>query len=224
MGADPAHAADDRRQVIRLWLMRSRDMFELPQPDLFSEYRNFLTGVDFCLSELRGRVSFRPVRLEIYLPSAEIHDDAAEQLGANLRRYCANRIRYNRRESRAQRFEGVSALRVGVPICLLGLVLTIAASAIKPASGIAHILSDQLGWVLIWIGLWFPLDQMLFYPLAYGRESRALRLLGNADVTVSPHPPSGGPEDDAAGTVHLDSRRGDPLLERDPWRRNRPSH
>jgi hypothetical protein len=71
MGADPANAENDRHQVIKLWLMRPRDMFELPQPDLFSEYRNFLTGVDFCLSELRGRVSFRPVRLEIYLPQAE---------------------------------------------------------------------------------------------------------------------------------------------------------
>jgi hypothetical protein len=30
-------------------------MFELAQTDFFSEYRNFLTGVDFCLSEMRGR-------------------------------------------------------------------------------------------------------------------------------------------------------------------------
>ncbi len=55
-------------QVIRLRLMRAREMFELSQTDLFSEYRNFLTGIDFCLSELRGRRSARPVRLEILLP------------------------------------------------------------------------------------------------------------------------------------------------------------
>jgi len=217
MEADAASAAAGRHQVIELWLMRARDMFELPQPDLFSEYRNFLTGVDFCLSELRGRASSRPVRLQIYLPAAEIDDGMAGLLAINLRRYCANRIRYNRRESRAQRFEGVSALRVGVPICAVGLALTISSSAIKPTSGIAHILSDQLGWVLIWIGLWFPLDQMLFYPLAYGRESRALRLLGNADVTVSAHPAGGPP--DATGAAHLGSHRDE--LERDPWRRSR---
>jgi len=35
----------------------------MPSTDLFSEYRNFLTGVEICLSELRSRRSGRPVRL-----------------------------------------------------------------------------------------------------------------------------------------------------------------
>ena len=64
-----------QEQVIKLRLMRANEMFELSQTDLFSEYRNFLTGVDFCLSELRGRRSFRPVRLEVQLPPEEIDDD-----------------------------------------------------------------------------------------------------------------------------------------------------
>ena len=38
-------------QVIELRLMQASDMFERPHADLFSEYRNFLTGVDFCISE-----------------------------------------------------------------------------------------------------------------------------------------------------------------------------
>ena len=65
-------AGESGFQVIRLRLMRAREMFELSPTDLFSEYRNFLTGVDFCLSELRGRRSARPVRLEILLPPEEI--------------------------------------------------------------------------------------------------------------------------------------------------------
>ena len=48
--------------------MHAEDMFELTQTDLFSEYRNFLTGIDFCIGELRARRSRRPVRLEIHLP------------------------------------------------------------------------------------------------------------------------------------------------------------
>ena len=54
-------SADRRKcQVIELRLMQASDMFEMPHADLFSEYRNFLTGVDFCISELRGRPSRRP--------------------------------------------------------------------------------------------------------------------------------------------------------------------
>jgi hypothetical protein len=186
LGHSPARR---KFQVIELRLMRAHDMFEMPQTDLFSEYRNFLTGVDFCLSELRGRRSWRPVRLEIRLPPEEIGDGVGERLTGTLRRYCHHRIRYNRRESQAQRVGGVSALRIGVPVSALGLVLTAVATTIRPSGGAANLVTDHLGWVLAWIGLWFPLDQFLFYPLAYGRESRALRLLCDAVVVVKPHRP-----------------------------------
>jgi len=176
-------------------------MFELPQTDLFSEYRNFLTGVDFCLSELRGRrPAVRAVRLEIHLPPEEIDDHVAEKLRRTLRRYCEHRIRYNRSEASAQRLSGVSALRIGAPTCALGLALTIASSTMWPSPDTVQVLAEQLGWVLVWIGLWFPLDQLIFYPLAYTRETRLLRHLADAEIVVSPHefPPAS-----AAGRLHL---------------------
>jgi hypothetical protein len=182
------------RQVIELRLVQARDMFEMPSTDLFSEYRNFLTGVDFCLSELRSRRSRRPVRLEIRMPSEEIDDGVAERLARTLRRYCNHRIRYNRQESQAQRVGAVSAFRIGIPISALGLALAAAATKIRPPGGAANLVADHLGWVLAWIGLWFPLDQFLFNPLAYGRETRVLLLLASAEVEVSPHEPvAGGP-------------------------------
>jgi hypothetical protein len=182
-------------QVVELRLMRVHDMFEMPQTDLFSEYRNFLTGVDLCLSELRSRRSRRPVRLEVHLPPEEIDDGVPERLSRTLRRYCAHRVRYNQRETRAQRTGGISALRIGLPVSAVGLVLTAVASTMRPATGAANLVTDHLGWVLAWIGLWFPLDQFLFYPLAYGRESRVLRLLSDASVVVIPHRPGATPQE-----------------------------
>jgi len=70
----------DERQVIEVRLERPHDMFEMPQTDLFSEYRNFLTGVELCLSELRGRSDRRPVRLEIELPASEIDGELHERM------------------------------------------------------------------------------------------------------------------------------------------------
>ena len=177
------------RQIIELRLMRAHEMFEMPQTDLFSEYRNFLTGVDFCISELRARRSWRPVRLEIHLPPEQIDQGVTERVARTLRRYCEHRMRYNRREMRAQRIGGLSALRIGVPVSALGLVLTAVATTIRPTGGVAQVITDHLGWVLAWIGLWFPLDQFLFSPLAYGRDSRVLHLLHDAEVVVSPSRP-----------------------------------
>lgn len=178
----------DEHQVIELRLVRAHDMFEMPQTDLFSEYRNFLTGIDFCISELRGRVSRRPVRLEISLPVSEIDDGLPARMERTLRRYCDHRMRYNRHESEGNRLSGVSALRVGLPIAVIGLIVTAFSAHIEPDTDPLKLVTDHLGWVLAWLGLWFPLDQFLFFPLTYGRENRVLRLLREAEIVVSPRP------------------------------------
>jgi hypothetical protein len=173
-------------QEVRLRLMRPNDMFEMPQTDLFSEYRNFLTGMELCLSQLRAKLSRRPVRLVIELPPAEITDELPDRFGATLRRYCDHRLRYTTTERRALRIGGVTAMRIGIPLAVLGLAITWWANA-GENHGEPTIVADHLGWVLGWLGLWYPLDQLLFYPLAYGREQRALRRLQAAEVVIEPY-------------------------------------
>jgi hypothetical protein len=175
------------RQVIELQLEQALDMFELPRTDLLSEYRNFLTGVELCIGELRSRRDRRPVRLEIELPSSEIDDGLEGRLARTLSRYCTHRMRYNRREQSATRFNGISALRVGIPLAIIGLVLTALAIRIGDENSPLRLVEDHIGWVFAWIGLWFPLDAFFFYPLAYGRENRVLALLAEADVVVRPY-------------------------------------
>src|SRR4051812_46426683 len=102
-------------------------MFQLPQTDLFSEYRNFLTGIELCVGALQARTDRRPVRLDISLPASEIDDELPGRMAATLRRYCGNRMTYNQRERRATRLGGLSSLRIGVPIAAVGLVLTVVA-------------------------------------------------------------------------------------------------
>ena len=189
MGMSRGRAPGRRHpQVIELHLMSPQEMFEMPQTDLFSEYRNFRTGIDFCVSELRGRRSRRPVQLRIWLPPATIDAAVPGLLSRTLSRYCGHRLRYNQLEARAQRVDAVSALRIGVPVSAAGLIVTAAAARLHPASGAASVVTDHLGWVLAWIGLWYPLDQVFFYPLQYGREARTLRLLAQAQIDVRPWP------------------------------------
>jgi len=176
----------DERQVIEVRLERPHDMFEMPQTDLFSEYRNFLTGVELCLSELRGRSDRRPVRLEIELPASEIDGELHERMSRTLRRYCNHRTTYNERERRATRFTGVSSLRIGLPIAAAGLLLTYTSVRLTDEDSAIRLVTDHLGWVLGWIGLWFPLDALLFYLFTYSRENRVLRLLAEAEVVVRP--------------------------------------
>ena len=44
-----------RGQVIELRLNHAEEMFALAQTDLFSEYRNYRTGVEYCISLLSSQ-------------------------------------------------------------------------------------------------------------------------------------------------------------------------
>ena len=162
-------------------------MFNLAQTDLFSEYRNFMTGVEYCISVLRSHRTGGPVRLELTLPSAEMNEGVSEHIGRTLHRYCEHRIAHNQRERRATRFDGVSSLWVGLPIAVLGFILVIVKSSLVGSTGNTNLIVDTGGWILVWIGLWFPLDTLLFTPLAYGRENRVLERLRTADIIIEQH-------------------------------------
>lgn len=173
----------ERSQVIELRLNRADDMFALAQTDLFSEYRNYLTGVEYCISLLRSQHILRPVRLQLSLPPEESDDALVGRLSVALRRYCNQRIRYNERERRAVRLGGLRSLWVGVPIVVIGYLLVIFEDRLVGHTG--NIVLDTTGWVLVWVGIWFPLDTIFFSPLGYGRENRALKHLRDAEISVT---------------------------------------
>jgi hypothetical protein len=180
----------ERGRVIKVRLSRAEDMFALAQTDLFSEHRNYLTGVEYCISVLRSQRMRSPVRVELSLPPAEVDDGMADRFSVALRRYCNQRIRYNERERRAVRLGGVRALFVGVPIVVAGYLLVIFEGRLVGPTG--NIVLDTTGWVFVWLGIWFPLDTFFFSPLGYGRENRALEHLRDAEISVTTWRPATG--------------------------------
>jgi hypothetical protein len=174
-------------QVISLSLNSPEEMFVLAPVDLFSEYRNFMTGLEYCISVLRSRPSGGPVTIELALPAEAISADLEQRIGRTLNRYCNHRLAYNRRERRAVRLDGFFSLCVGLPLVVLGFLLVITTSSIVGSTGNANLAVDSGGWVLVWVGLWFPLDTLVFSPLSYGRENRVLRRLQTADIAIEPH-------------------------------------
>src|ERR1700677_147372 len=178
----------ERSQVIELRLNRAEEMFALAQTDLFSEYRNFLTGVEYCISVLRSHPIRRPVRLQLALPSAEYDNALGGRLSAALRGYCDQRISYNERERSATRLGGLRSLWIGLPIAVIGYLLVIFEDSLVGHSG--NIILDTTGWVLVWVGIWFPLDTVFFSPLGFTREIRALAHLRDAEISVTTWQPA----------------------------------
>src|SRR5437870_4599167 len=97
-------AAGERR-IIELQLADPHEMFDIARTDQFSEYRSFLTGVEFCISEIRAHATRSPIALHIELPAAVVEADTAETIRRTLVRYCEHRLAYEVREQRALRFD-----------------------------------------------------------------------------------------------------------------------
>lgn len=173
-----------RTEVVKLRLNEADEMFALAQTNLFSEYRNFSTGAEYCISLLLSQRMRGPVRLELSLPAAQVHDGLGDRISVALRRYCEQRIIHNQRERRAVRLGGIRALWVGLPIVIIGYLLVIFTAKLVGRTGTTNLVFDTTGWVLVWLGLWWPLDMFFFSPLGYGREIHVLQELRDAEISV----------------------------------------
>ena len=170
----------DSPGIIRLELARATDLFETPTIELGSSFGSTVPGVDRALGELTADRVKAPVRLEVALPSSEVTPDLGEQLGVSLRHYCAHRRHENENEVRAMKRTGWRALRIGFPITLLGLVIVGIAGHMGHTDDPIRDVVEITGWVFAWLGLWYPFDKVLFYPLDLVRQNRALVQLQDA--------------------------------------------
>jgi len=174
----------DRTEVIHLKLGRIEDMFQMPEWDPMASHDAFEPGIDYCVNELRSRRSRAPVRLELDLPASQRDPGTAARLRQTVARYCEDRIRRNDRERRIARRDGYAALKIGVPVALVGLAIAVATAVAQTQED--YTLPNLAGWVLAWVGLWYPLDTILFSSVGPKRENDILIRLQDAEVVVDP--------------------------------------
>jgi hypothetical protein len=162
---EPEAAAGDtdRADVIQLDLARAVDMFETPTIELASSRGTFQPGIDLCIAELESRPTGRPVHVEITLPTSEISDGLEDRLALTMRRYCDERSYTNTCKRRSTQRSGMRALRIGLPVTLFGLAITALAFNVGDSDDSQTAVVDILGWVLAWLGLWYPFDKLIFY-------------------------------------------------------------
>jgi hypothetical protein len=171
-------------EVIHLKLRSLEDMFRTSESDPMSPHYRFESGFDFCISELRSRRSRAPVRLELELPEPPTDPEALVRVRQAIATFCEDRTGRNNRDRLIARRDGYSALKFGIPVALVGLVIAVATAVAN--SNDDYTLPNLAGWVLAWVGLWYPLDTILFSSVGPRRENAVLTRLQNAEVVVTP--------------------------------------
>jgi hypothetical protein len=163
-----------------------------PSEDMLSPQARLRSGIDDLMLQLRARRLTKIRHVTVLLPASELQGGAGPRLAAAVRRYCELRLREIELDRRVIRRDGWAALGLGVVLFAVGLWL----SSVFLAKGIPGPVKDLLGngafLVIAWVGLWYPLDSLVFTAQPLKREQRALVALSRARLDVVPDPTPGG--------------------------------
>ncbi|MGH3406530.1 MAG: hypothetical protein ACRDRJ_29115 [Streptosporangiaceae bacterium] len=165
-----------------------------PSADLLSPQARLKSGIDDLLLQLRAQRLTRIRNVTVLLPAAEITDSTGQRLAQAVRRYCELRLRENELSRRVARRDGVAAFGIGIVLFGFGLWLSTVFSAKDLPTTVQQLLGNGVFLVIAWVGLWYPLDTLVFTGQPLKREQRALITLSRARLDVVPDPTPGGPD------------------------------
>ncbi len=122
--------------------------------------------------------------MTVRLPPEQIEAGTEDRLRTGLRRYCELRLSENERTRSVVRHDGVASLGIGAALFAVGVILSAEFSTHHLPESVRLWLGSGVFLVVAWVGLWYPLDSLVFtgHPLA--RDRRALQALAEAGVEV----------------------------------------
>ena len=159
-------------------------MFAVDSPDYFSETTTLTPGIDQLVGELRVRRLDGGVRATVELPATAAVPGADTRMGAAIARYCRDRLEQLDLQLGALRREGLRALFLGLVMLIAGLALSQVVNKSDLPEDLRVFLGDGVFLIAAWVGIWYPLDTLIYVPAPLRRDRRVLSALRDAEVRV----------------------------------------
>ncbi|MEX0991760.1 MAG: hypothetical protein WD004_05770 [Actinomycetota bacterium] len=173
-----------REPDLTLHLDRVEDLFVASHVDLAAGKLDVDAGMDQLMSELRAHRGPTKVRVTIALPR-----DAADQVSRDrvlelIRTYCTSTIHRNENEIKATLREGARSMFPATLLLAgcLALAFVLAASKALGEAG-TRLVGAGLG-IVGWVGMWQPLQQLLYDWWPWHRDNKLYAILMAMDLTV----------------------------------------
>jgi hypothetical protein len=143
-------------------------------------------GIQQIRDELAARPKGGPVTLAIVLPAHKATPQAERGLKRAVARYCETGIGRAEQELSAVHRDGWKTLGVGLVV--LAVFLGLAEWVLR--TKLPHELRDFFGngifVVAAWVGLWYPLDTLLYSGNPHRREKKLLSAIAELEILVRP--------------------------------------
>lgn len=160
------------------------ELFEPLYTDPFDEHFHYTSGIDRLLAEMKATRGWGQVRTTIRLPAYEVTDGLEQRMREAIGRYCEQRRHDNDCHIRATRLDGLGASAVGMLILFAGLALSLMIRNLQSNDLVTTFFGEGLFVVVAWVGLWYPMDALVYYWRPLSLENKALDAIRSMDLVL----------------------------------------
>jgi hypothetical protein len=171
-------------EPLALYLNSIHELFNAPEFDPFSPHPRSISGMDSIIEHVKPAFHEQPFAVTIFLPAAQITAELPEQVQWAVQQFSEQKISTMNHELESLRWRGVRALRSGLGI--LGLFLLLAALAGQAAflpPWLSTLLSEALT-IIGSVSLWHPAEMLLFDWSPYWHAKRVYRLIAALHIEI----------------------------------------
>jgi hypothetical protein len=166
------------RYDIILHLNTVDELFTVDPLSIYADTGRLIPGIEEIRQELLARKRFEAgQRVILMLPRSEFRPGTEDLIHRAVIRYCRLHIAEGGRNLRLIWRQGMQSLRTGSLLFLVGLGLSYYFTRSYIPEIAQQLLGNGVFLVILWIGLWYPLDLLFFARQPVRREVRMLSIL-----------------------------------------------
>jgi hypothetical protein len=173
------------------------ELFEPRPADVRAGLPPRAPAVEEIRDELSASALSSAASVTIELPEAEATPGIERAIERAIVRYCETGIARAELELNAIRRDGLRTLIFGAVVLAVGLALSEAVLRSAIPKELRDFLGNGLFLVVAWVGLWYPLDTLIYSGRPYRFERKLLGVMREMKITVRPTDEGGEPQTDA---------------------------
>ena len=144
-------------------------------------------GIDQIREELDAHSLPGALATVIVLPRTQVKPGLSAEIGRAVERYCEMGICKAENEIKMLRREGVKTLLIGLSLFVVfGSIAEAVVHSSLPGPVRSFLGEDGLFVVIGWVGLWYPIETLLYSQRPYRQEIALLKLIRQMQIEVRP--------------------------------------
>jgi hypothetical protein len=171
---------------LRIELSEPDELFDYGRPDVAKGRPGSYPGIDRIRNELSSGSLRRPARVAVVLPRQHITSQTERGIREAVANYCDAGIKRAEHDLSAAQRDGWQTMLLGAIILAAGLALSTVFTESGWPQSIRVFFGDGVFLVAAWVGLWYPLDTLIYAGRPYRVERKLLRAIRNLEIAVRP--------------------------------------